>query len=145
MFNKKLKEDLKKLSYVYEIEFIKTYFIARGFLLPPGYNLNEISILVLPPEDYPLSPPGVGSSYAYIPKGVLYQGYELQNVYPDLNYPGFGDWAWFCFRDIEWNPNKDDLIKFFELIRTTLTNQPVKKPVMKQDGFFEKLKKAFFG
>lgn len=144
MINKRLLKDIKKLSFGYTIEPTKNYFMVREFLLPPGYNREEISILVLPPEDYPISPPGVGSSFAYIPKALLFHGYELQDLHPDMNYPGFGDWAWLCFQEIKWNPNKDNLITFFEIVRTTLTNPEIIRPIVSPKGFFERIKRAFF-
>lgn len=128
MLNKRVREDIKDLTYGYAVKVSEDYLVISNFKLPEGYNKNEIEILLYPPKDYPISHPGVGSSNVYIPNDVLYHEKEISDFHPNVN-PKWGNWAWLCFREIKWNPLKDNLLTFFELVRLHLTNLEIKKPV----------------
>ena len=91
----------------------------RNFNLPLGYNLSEIDIWTTIPPDYPESPPGVGGSHIYVPQGLKYRGQTPKDYHPNV---GPRKWAWWCYEWIKWDPCKDDLITFFELLRAHMTN-----------------------
>ena len=94
---------------------------VEDFNTPPGYNYPYIEVLLTLPRGYPTDPPGVGDSHVYVPAGLLYHGRVPEDYHENckLSYPG---WAWWCYEKIDWNPCKDDLIRFFELFRAHLSN-----------------------
>ena len=120
--------DIKKLSCVYPVALDDNFerLVVSNFNLPPGYNLNHISVLLMLPPDYPESPPGTGNSGVYLPSGLLFDGIKPidyhENSGPDDN------WAWWCYAEIKWDLCKDDLITFFELLRAHMTNPPINSP-----------------
>lgn len=116
-----LERHLCALSYVYRLcvdeEF--RYFIVRGFALPPGYNKPEIDVWAEVPADYPESAPGVGGAHVYVPEGLRFQGRIPKDYHQGTGPSG---WAWWCYEWINWNPSRDNLIVFFELVRAHMTN-----------------------
>ncbi|MCF7955254.1 MAG: hypothetical protein K9M75_05590 [Phycisphaerae bacterium] len=122
MNRNRLLSDIKRLSCVYPVAVDDNLesLIIRDFNLPPGYNCNYVSVLLMLPSDYPESPPGTGDSKVYLPNGLLFKG-EIPADYHENNGPD-DDWAWWCYEDIEWDLCKDDLITFFELLRAHMTN-----------------------
>ena len=116
-----LEHDLIELSYDYRIDVDEDleYFIVRQFKLPPGYNTSAIDIMVEIPDDYPESPPGVGESHVYVPEGLLFHGQEPEDYH---DWTGPDGWAWWCYSSISWDPCKDNLITFFEIMRAHLTD-----------------------
>jgi hypothetical protein len=104
------------------------YVILGGVNLPPGYNRSQIDILVEIPRDYPLSPPGVGEHNVFVPPSIRFQGrtpkYLHEGTHPSYSTPGFGPWAWWCYQRIDWDPLRDNLIKFLEMVRADLTDPP---------------------
>ena len=119
--NKKLIKDIKELSRGYDSVIIDKdedgeFILIKGFKLPPGYNRNKIDVLLYPPKDYPLSPPGLEHSL-FVPKDLRYKGAKIEDFHPK----SASNWAWLCFQRIRWNPNKDNLITFFEMVRANLT------------------------
>jgi hypothetical protein len=121
-----LEEHLRGLSVAYSVSVSddNRWIIVRNFKTPPGFNQYYIDILIRVPKDYPVSPPGTGSR-VYIPSGLRFKGKKLADVYPDVN-PGWGSWAWFCYQNIKWDPTRDDLVKFMEMVRLDLTNSKTK-------------------
>jgi len=122
MNSQKLRNDLRNLSYVYTVAFDedKQAVVVRNFNLPPGYNCHIIPILLQIPDDYPESPPGVGSARVYVPADLRFEGRKPEDFHEHSGPTR--DWAWWCYERIDWNPCKDDLITFFELLRAHLTN-----------------------
>ena len=116
---------LRELSHFYPLDIARDYswLIANKFLLPPGYNAKLIPVLMEIPEDYPLSPPGVGSSRIYLPKGLRYHGSKIKHYYESINKGK--NWCWFCYQEIRWNPRQDNLILFLEMVRSHLTNPEI--------------------
>lgn len=123
----RLARDLKAMSYAYHLTISRDYrqLFIHGFMLPPGYNTSQISMFVEIPSDYPLSPPGVGNSHIYVPRGIRFRGNCLQDVHEGFPY-GRGDWAWFCYQKIQWDPCQDDLVRLMELNRAYLTDPPTR-------------------
>jgi hypothetical protein len=115
---------LRGLSLGYALDVSEDYqwVLVRGFRLPPGFNAYDAEVLLEMPHDYPSTPPGV-SSRVYLPQSLRFHGRPLQNLNPGTT-PGWGTWAWFCYQWIAWNPHRDDLAKFVEMIRADLTNPP---------------------
>ena len=117
-----LEDHLRMLSVGYPISVSDDYNWLRvnHFLLPPGHDRSRTDILVEVPHDYPLSPPGV-RAHMYLPRSLRFQGRKLKDLHPWIT-PGWGDWAQMCFEWIRWNPHRDDLIGFMDMVRLDLTN-----------------------
>jgi len=124
MNNTILIKDICKLSESYRVELDDSlsYLIVRNFNLPPGYNCFTTNVLLEIPGDYPESPPGVGDSRVYLQKGLLFHSRRPQDYHEEDGEK----WAWWCYSEINWDPCKDDLVTFFELLRAHLTNPPLK-------------------
>ena len=132
-YNQRLQRDLANLSVAFpllvgdESEFV----IVRDVRLPAGYNRTSIDLLLELPPDYPISPPGIGSYRAYIRPGLRYRGHDLEDLHtfqtPDVDTPGFAPWAWLCYQRIDWQPHRDDLIKFVEMVRADLSQPKTKR------------------
>lgn len=119
----KLWGDLTLLALGYHLTISEDFkwLIVHNFKLPPGYNCSSTEILLEIPQDYPCSPLGVGDNHVYIHPKLRFKGKKLTDLHEGVT-PGWGNWAWFCYSSIEWDPNKDDLIRFMEIVRTDLTN-----------------------
>ena len=117
----RLKTDLLALSYAYAIAIDDDYksIIVKNFNLPPGYNWGQIPILLKIPANYPENPPGVGFAKIYVPDNLLYRGRHPKDFHASAGPDG---WAWWCYEWIEWDPCRDNLITFFELLRAHMTN-----------------------
>jgi hypothetical protein len=126
-----LEKHLRRLSCAFQLQVADNYrfVIVGGVRLPPGYNHTLTSVLVEIPSDYPLSPPGIGNNRVYVSPRLRFRGRTLKDVHPDARpsypTPGSGDWAWWCYQEIRWDPVRDDLIRFMEMFRVDLTNPPV--------------------
>jgi hypothetical protein len=123
----RLIEDLEAISPGYNISVEDDYsrFIVHNFKLPPGFNFYTIEILIKIPDDYPITPPGIGSNRIYLPASLRFHGRQLDE-FRDHHDPYLGEWGWFCFEDINWDMTRDDLNSLMEIIRTNLTNPPTK-------------------
>ena len=112
--------------YVIRIDSGYRFVLVEKMRLPPGYNRKSTSVLIVFSPDYPLSPPGVGRSRVYIDSGLLYYGRILKEYHnqAQLMYhtPGFGPWSWICYERIQWNPLRDNLVRFLEMLRADLTH-----------------------
>jgi hypothetical protein len=93
--------------------------------LPPRFNRSSTELLLQIPADYPLSPPGVGSNRVYVHPDLRFDGRKLADLHegraPDFATPGHGPWAWLCYHEVRWAPERDDLVKFIEMVRADLT------------------------
>ncbi|MBN2212277.1 MAG: hypothetical protein JW709_12840 [Sedimentisphaerales bacterium] len=117
-----LKKHLQLISYAHRLTIEDNYkwVIVHGFVLPPNFNITLTDVLLRIPSDYPLSPPGIGSARCYLPKHLRFNGRKMRDLH-ETSGPGWGDWAWFCYEYVNWNPHRDDLIKTLEMIRADLT------------------------
>lgn len=115
------KTDLRTLSYGFTVAVNDDYssLIVKNFNLPPGYNRGQIPVLLNLPTDYPESPPGVGNAKVYVPDDLRYNGRKPKDFHDGVGPDG---WAWWCYEWIAWNPNRDNLVTFFELLRAHMTN-----------------------
>jgi hypothetical protein len=117
----RLKKDIEELSYVYPVALdddLKSLRVG-DFNLPLGYNYDSISILLRIPKQYPEEPPGVGDARVFVPNNLRYKGRKPKDFHDDCGPKG---WAWWCYLWIDWDPCRDNLITFFELLRAHLTN-----------------------
>ncbi|OHB65849.1 MAG: hypothetical protein A2V70_16655 [Planctomycetes bacterium RBG_13_63_9] len=109
------------------------FVIVREVTLPPGFNRRSTDVLIELPEDYPMSPPGVAGSRIYVNAGLTFHR-RIPAEYrecssPTYGTPGFGPWAWICYEHIHWNPVRDNLVRFVEMLRADLTQPPtIQKP-----------------
>lgn len=112
------------LAYTLSVDDHWRWLVVEDFNLPWGYNHSQIQVLIELPNDYPLSPPGVGSSGIFLPRSIRYHDRELRDLHPRTR-PRVrcrGKWAWFCYQWIHWDPMWDDLVKLLEMVRADLTN-----------------------
>jgi hypothetical protein len=108
-------------------------FLIATINLPPGFNRSSTELLLQIPADYPLSPPGVGGNRIFVHPDLRFRGNKLADLHesrsPDFATPGHGPWAWLCYEEIRWDPERDDLVKFVEMVRADLTQPKVKQAV----------------
>jgi len=124
-----LERDLRNLSTVgfsLWVDERRRFVIVEGVQLPRGYDRSTFPLLIELPWMYPTVPPGVGGSSVYVPSGLRYMGASLRDVHPNTTppflTPRWNDWAWLCYEKITWNPLRDDLVAFVEMVRSDLTN-----------------------
>ena len=123
-----LRRHLQSLSRAFPLWIAdnERFVIVERVRLPSGYDRKETAVLIELPSDYPLSPPGIGDSHVYVSPTLKFRGNALDDVHgyrqPGYATPGFGPWAWWCYRWIHWDPVRDDLVTFMEMFRGDLTN-----------------------
>ena len=128
-----LEDHLKVLSMQFPlwVDDNSLFVIVGKLKLPPGYNHTLTQLLIELPDDYPLSPPGIGDCLVYVDPNLRFGMRELRDVHPShrptYQTPGFGPWAWWCYEMINWNPNRDNLTTFVAMVRADLTNPPTKQ------------------
>jgi hypothetical protein len=117
-----LENDVCGLSYAYrvELDYEYRYLTVTNFNLPPGYNRTTVAVRLGMPQDYPESPPGVGGSRVYLPRGLRFQGRKPKDYHE--NSDSDDQWCWWCYSWIKWDPCRDNLVTFFELLRAHMTN-----------------------
>jgi len=117
----RLKTDLRRLSYAYAVAVDDDYksIIVKDFNLPPGYNRGQIPVMLKIPSRYPEDAPGIGQARVYVPDDLRYRGKKPEDFHDTSGPDG---WAWWCYEWINWNPCKDNLITFFEMLRAHMTN-----------------------
>jgi hypothetical protein len=124
----RLEQHLKVLSTHYPLWIDDDYrFVIVGRVrLPRGYDYREASLLIVLPQDYPVTPPGVGDHKVYVWPPLRFRGRPLKDLHPETTpgflTPGFGPWAWWCYQRIRWLPNRDDLVRLVEMIRADFIN-----------------------
>lgn len=125
MASSTLMRHLRALSRAYDVAFDDDlrWFIAHQFRLPPGFDRYETSVLVTLPRGYPVSPPGIGKSGVFLPSSLRFQAQQLRDLH-ESDPPDPGEWAWFCYEYIKWDPRRDNLITFLEMVRADLTDPP---------------------
>lgn len=118
-----LEQHLADLSNACDIEASRDLrrVKVKGVLLPPGWNRSTTAVLLEIPEDYPLSPPGAGSSRLYLEPGLRFNGRTPSN-YHDPGFLRRRGWAWWCYSVINWDPKTNDLIDVIEMLRTDMTH-----------------------
>lgn len=119
-----LDRHLQALAVAYPLRVAENgeWLMVSGFRLPPGHNSASTDMLAEIPADYPISPPGVGSRL-YLPRWLRFRGRKLRDLHENVT-PGCPNWAWFCYQWIQWDPCRDDLIAFLEMVRADLTDPP---------------------
>lgn len=124
----RLERDLQALSRGFRlwIDDDWDFVIIADLVLPPGYGQSLTAMLLELPDDYPLSPLGVGASHVFVPPTLRFRGKRLSDLHdwrtPSVDTPGFGPWAWFCYERVKWAPERDDLVRFVEMVRADLAN-----------------------
>jgi len=124
----RLMEALQRLSFHFPlcVNDDHKFVVVGGVRLPPGYNRDHTPLLIELPADFPCSPPGIAGRRVFVPPDLRFRGRRLADIHPGttprFSTPGFGPWAWLCYEAINWNPLKDNLITFIEMVRADLTN-----------------------
>jgi hypothetical protein len=122
----RLERDLRCLSRAFPLWIgdDDKFVVVSGLKLPPGYNYSTTDLLIEIPDSYPVTPPGV-ANHVFINPHLRLHGRELEDLHtyttPKFDTPGFGPWAWLCYEHIDWWPERDDLIKFVEMVRADLS------------------------
>ena len=118
------KKQLAALSNAYVLDVSSDWqtIIIRDWNPPPGYNRALIDLRLELSDDYPESPPGVYGSALYVPSDLRYRGRKPRDLH---DWSGPASWAWWCYEDVDgWDPCKDDLITFLEMVRAHMTDPP---------------------
>ena len=120
-----LSRQLRALALGYRLEITPDlqWLLVRDVRLPPGYDRSTTEVLVQLPPDYPASPPGLNGG-VFVRPDLRFRGRLLDSVHQTVT-PGWGAWAWFCYQQIRWNPHRDNLISFMEMVRADLTDPPI--------------------
>ncbi len=122
-----LDDELPGLTRVFDVwvGHDPRFVILAGVRLRAGYSTPHTQLLIEIPADYPSSPPGIGNSRLYVPPTLTYRGRRLRALHPDVQpkfpTPGFGPWAWWCYNRIQWDPMRDNLATFVEMVRADLS------------------------
>lgn len=116
-----LSRHLWELAHFYRVQCDNNleWLLLKDYTVPPGYNWQLIDILSEIPPDYPESPLGVGDSRVYVPSGLKFHGRTPPDYHEGIGPKG---WAWWCYESIDWDPCRDNLITFFEIVRAHMTN-----------------------
>ena len=123
-----LTEHLKALSQHYPlwIGHGNRFVVIGGVLLPPGFNLAWTEFLLGLPSDYPMSPLGVATSRLFVSPTLRFHRRQIKDLHPgtrpEWQTPGFGPWAWWCYEAVNWDPRRDNIITFMEMVRADMTN-----------------------
>ena len=90
----------------------------RGTWAVDNRKTEEISILIDIPPDWPLHPPGIGSSHPTIAIHIpclYHNGFMIRDLYRCNHYP----WYWLCFEEIYWEP-EFGLIGLLQIIEKSI-------------------------
>ncbi|MCG2658880.1 MAG: hypothetical protein L6437_01360 [Kiritimatiellae bacterium] len=116
-----VEKHVRALSYAYTVDVHPelAFVIVSDFRLPPGWNRNVTSVDVTIPADYPETPPGLLPGGVLLPADLRKRGLIPPHFYPGYNNE-YGQWAWWCYTSIQWNPQRDDLITLLERLRADM-------------------------
>ena len=115
--------DLQELSLVCSVLVPRklSFIVIEDVCLPPGWNRSRTRMRIDIPEDYRLSPPGVGDSSIYLDSGLRYLG-RIPNDYHEGHGVGGERLAWWCYQSMAWDPRRDNLITLLERVRADLSS-----------------------
>lgn len=92
------------------------YIIVPEVRLPAGWNATATTIYFLAPLGYPSARP---DSFWTDPNLRLESGVLPSNAQINGNNPGdLGSLLWFSFHPSSWNPLHDNLLTYFNIVRT---------------------------
>ena len=92
------------------------YVIVPDVRLPDGWNAPATTVYFLAPLGYPSARP---DSFWADPALRLASGVLPANTQMNGNHPGdLGSVVWFSFHPTSWNPLRDDLLTYFNVVRT---------------------------
>jgi hypothetical protein len=90
-----------------------------GVHLPPGWSKPKTGITFVAPQGYPFAKPDCFWADADL---RLANGTIPQNTQPNNPIPGLPDQLlWFSWHVEPWNPNRDDLVTWFAIIKQRLS------------------------
>jgi hypothetical protein len=86
--------------------------------LPDGWNKRQTQVTLVAPEGYPFAKPDCfwTDDDLRLANGALPQNSQLNNPIPGAP----GNCLWFSWHVEPWNPNQDDLVTWFTLIKQRL-------------------------
>ena len=87
-----------------------------------GRVVQTTSVLFDIPIDYPMSPPGVGSSHPsraiHLPL-IYFRGELMKDFYRCRHSP----WYWFCFQRLDWDPRQDSLLSLVAVVEASICDR----------------------
>jgi len=115
--------DLSLVCRVRASQDCRRVVILDVCLPPTGWNRTHTRMMIEGiPEDYPLSPPGLCGSRAFVESGLRFRGRKPLDYQEGHWFAGV-NWALWCYRSIKgWDPRRDNLRTFLEMVRTDMTN-----------------------
>lgn len=116
--NGRLAEHLAAVAEVLPIEATRDgrWMLARHFPLPSGFNVFETRLLIGIPTLYPQAPPGA----VYLSPDVRLRDRPLPNLF--AGHGPTAEWAWLCMYPQSWDPCRDSLVRFLDVVRAELSN-----------------------
>jgi len=95
------------------------HLVEIPYVLPPGWNQTNVTILFLAPPGYPAAKP---DCFWVEPVGIrLKDGTTPQNTNDANPIPGVGQrGTWFSWHVQQWDPNRDSLIRYLNVIKQRL-------------------------
>lgn len=120
---------IQRLATVHQVKLAEQcdWLVVTGVRLPPGYNFRRTSVLIELPADYPLTPPGVWD-HVYVDNRLRFRSKELRDLHAGSNplWDKAGQWGWWCYERVDWDPRRDDLVRFIEVMRKDFTDPPTR-------------------
>ena len=85
--------------------------------LPSGWNRDATSVRFVAPNGYPFAQPDCfwADEGLALENGLVPQASNNQPI-PEINAPG----TWFSWHVQQWNPSKDSLLAYFQVIKQRL-------------------------
>lgn len=93
------------------------WVIVRGVELPPGWNQQSTTIVIRIPPGFPVAAPDCFWADGNL---RLASGVMPRSTGVNADYGGTEPRLWFSFHVQKWNPNLDDLFRYFNVIRNRL-------------------------
>ena len=92
------------------------WVVIKGVELPAGWNQRSTTIVIKVPPAFPVGAPDCfwADSTLRLASGAMPRSSGMN---PDF---GGGQTLWFSFHVQKWNPNRDDLFRYFNVIRNRL-------------------------
>lgn len=88
-----------------------------AFRVPTGWNAESVAVYFIAPVGYPAARP---DCFWTAPDLRLASGMMPTNAQMNANHGGPEQLLWFSYHPTAWNPLKDDLVTYLQIIGTRL-------------------------
>ena len=113
-----LDQEIKRGRYPYvETSFSENYLILKNYKLPAGYNQSTCSIAIEIPVAYPYQPP---QNFLLSKNVELLNGIPRGRFRETITLSNNQCFNLYTLEVKHWNPNKDTIITFLNLIKIRL-------------------------